>query len=305
MRPRQSNTRAAFLTLLFLLLFPAAAYAQLPQKCPPGVSTPTGYVNDYAGVIDAASKQRMEAVLANLKDRGQVEFSVVTVRTTGGQTPFDYSLALARCWGIGSKEGDRAGMLLLVAVDDRKFQPQVSRHLEGDLPDGLVTTILRRTLTEPFRAGEYGRGMTDAVLTLVATLADKRGFSIEGIDQRYVYRPRPERAPAGRPTGGLSLGTCCLIGIVVVFVLASISRRGRGGRGGGGWGGGGGGGGLLNAIILGQILGNLGGGRRSSGWGGGFGGGSGGSSGWGGGGGFGGFGGGGDFGGGGGPGGDW
>jgi uncharacterized protein len=294
----------AFIALLCLLLCPAAALAQVPQNCP--LPAPTGYVNDYAGVVDAASKERMEAVLANLKDRAQIEFSVAVVRTTGERPIFDYSLDVARCWGIGSKEGDRAGMLLLVAVDDRKYQPQVSRHLEGDLPDGLVTTILLRTLPDPFRAGEYGRGLTEAVLTLVATLADKRGFSIEGIDQRYIYRPRAERRPAGRGVssrGGFGIGACCLIGFILIILLSSISRRGGGGgRGRGGWGGGGGGG-LLNAIILGQVLSNLGGGGRSSGWGGG------GSSGWGGGGGggggFGGFGGGGDFGGGGGPGGSW
>jgi uncharacterized protein len=303
MQPRLLLSHGAFAALLCLLLCPVAARAQLSPNCP--LPAPTGYVNDYAGVIDAASKERMEAVLTNLKQRAEVEFAVVTVKTTGERAIFDYSLALARCWGLGSKEGDKNALLLLVAVDDRKFQPQVSRHLEGDLPDGLVTTILREKLPAAFRAGEYGRGTSEAVLTLVATLADKRGFSVEGIDQSYVYRPRAQgptrRRPAPVGRSSLGLGACCLIGFVLLLVLSSIGRRGGGGgRGGrGGWGGGGGG--LLNALILGQVLSNLGG-RGSSGWGGGGGGGS--SSGWGGGG-FGGFGGGGDFGGGGGPGGDW
>lgn len=291
---------SAFALVCLMSLCAGTAQAQIPQKCP--LPDPTGFVNDYANVIDQDTKSRLETILTNLRDRAQIEFSVVTVGTTGDQAIFDYSLAVARCWKLGTKEGEKNGLLLLVAVEDRKAQPQVSRHLEGDLPDGLITTILRRTLPEPFKAGEYGRGISDAVQTLVATLADKRGFSVEGIDQRYVYRPEADRrgrgVPTGRSAGGIGFGACCLIAIVV-FVLIAMAKGG-GGRGRGGWGGGGGGG-LLQAILLANLLGSLGGGgRRSGGWGGG-------SSGWGGGGGggFGGFGGGGDFGGGGGPGVSW
>src|SRR5438477_588142 len=115
-----------------------------------------------------------------------------------------------------------------------------------------------------------------------ATLAEKRGFSVEGIDQRYAYHP-PARTQGGPSTGttrsGFGIGGCCVI-VVVVIILISLfgGRRGRGGRGG--WGGGGGG--WLSALLLANVLSNAAGGRRSSsGWGG-FGGG--GSSGWGGGG---------------------
>ena len=80
MQPRLLLSHGAFVALLCLLLCPAPARAQVPPNCP--LPAPTGYVNDYAGVIDAASKERMEAVLSNLKQRAEVEFSVVTVRTT-------------------------------------------------------------------------------------------------------------------------------------------------------------------------------------------------------------------------------
>jgi uncharacterized protein len=212
---------------------------------------------------------------------------------------------VARGWGIGSKEGEKNGLLLVVATGDRKYQTQVSRHLEGDLPDGLVGEISRQRMVPPFRQGDYGKGVSDFVQTVVATLAQKRNFSVEGIDATQAYRPA-ERASTRRQTRGsrgaqssLSAGACCLIGIVVLVLLSLFSGKGRGGRGGGG-------GGCLNALLLANLFSGLsGGGRGSSGWGGGFGGGGG--SGWGGGGGgggFGGFGGGGDFGGGG-AGGDW
>ena len=302
MQSRLLSSLLACAAVLCLLACAAVAHAQdarafSQSPLPP----PTGYVNDYANVLDAATRERLTAILNNLKDRADIEFAVVTVPTTGDTPIFEYSLAVARGWGIGSKEGEKNGLLLVVAVNDHKWQVQVSRHLEGDMPDSLVGEIGRQRLTGPFRSGNYGQGISDFVQTVVATLAEKRGFSVEGIDQRYAYHP-PARTQGGPSTGttrsGFGIGGCCVI-VVVIIILISLfgGRRGRGGRGG--WGGGGGG--WLSALLLANVLSNAAGGRRSSsGWGG-FGGG--GSSGWGGGG-FGGFGGGGDFGGGG-AGGSW
>lgn len=298
------------MALAWLLAFAGAARGQNPRAYTEApLPKPEGfykYVSDNAGVIDAGTKERLATILNRLKERADIEFAVVTVPTTGDEDIFEYSLALARGWGIGSKEGEKNGLLLVVAVNDRKWRVQVSRHLEGDMTDGLAGEIARQRLVPQFRQNNYGQGISDFVQAAVATLAEKRGFQLEGIDQSYAYRApvqrtRPTRA---REASGIGLGTCCLI-IVVVIILLSLAGRGRGGRGGrGGWGGGGGGGGLLTSILIGNAIGSvLGGGRHSSsGWGGG--GGSGWGGGGGGGGGFGGFGGGGDFGGGG-AGGDW
>lgn len=304
MRHRFSSCTSVWLLILCLLAGArgasaqdARAYTQAPLPQPTGYYK---YITDNANVIDSATKERLAAILNNLKDRADIEFAVVTVPTTGSTDPFEYSLELARGWGVGSKEGEKNGLLLLVAVNDHKWQVQVSRHLEGDMPDSLVGEIGRQRLTGPFRQGNYGQGISDFVQAVIATLAEKRGFQLEGIDQRYAYRPQPTQryTPTSR-AGGFSLGTCCVIAVVVLILLSMFGGR-RGGRGG--WGGGGGGG-WLSALLLANVLSNAAGGRRSSsGWGG-FGGG--GSSGWGGGGGgFGGFGGGGDFGGGG-AGGSW
>ena len=298
---------AACLALAWLLAFAGAArgqnaraYTEAPLPQPEGFYK---YVNDNANVIDAGTKERLATILNRLKERADIEFAVVTVPTTGDEDIFEYSLALARGWGIGSKEGEKNGLLLVVAVNDRKWRVQVSRHLEGDMSDGLAGEIARKYLVPQFRQNNYSQGISDFVQAAVATLAEKRGFQLEGIDQSYAYRAPVRRTSPTRTreAGGIGVGACCVI-IVVVIILLSLAGKGRGGRGG--WGGGGGGGGLLTSILIGNAIGSvLGGGRHSSsGWGGG------GGSGWGGGGGdgggFGGFGGGGDFGGGG-AGGDW
>lgn len=281
------NNHTSSLCAIFALLFLVAAGAKTTraQTVASPLPSPTGYVNDYASVIDPATKQRIETILKNLDERAQIEFSVVTVKTTGDQDIFDYSLAVMRGWGIGSTE--KPGLLLLVAVDDHKYFTQVSRHLEGDLPDSVVGGIQRQYMVPAFRAGNYSEGIMNAVVAFVATMADKRGFSVEGIDQSYAYR-QPQRT--NQPSGGLS--PCVMLFIIAIILIFLMSRRG--GRGGG----------CLNLFLLGSLLNS--GGRGSSGWGGGgFGGG--GSSGWGGGGGggFGGFSGGGGDAGGGGAGGSW
>jgi uncharacterized protein len=273
----------------FVLLLSArgSANAQTAQSPLP---QPTGYVNDYAGVIDSATKARLETTLGNLDRQQQIQFSVDTVDTTGGQEVFDYSLAVARGWGIGAKDAQKPSLLLLVAIKDRKYFTQVSRHLEGDLPDGLVGQIQREQLVPAFKAGQYGQGLADTIDTYIAAVAKKNGFSTDTIFPAGVTREPRRSAGEQKSSWGSIVGAIFFIAIIVIFMVRIGGRGGRGGSGGG-W---------FNWLLLGALM-NSGRGSGSSGWGGGGFGGGGGSSG---GGGFGGFGGGGDFGGGG-AGGSW
>lgn len=269
-----------FACALLFLTISTTAFAET-AKSPIPLPSPFTPVVDYANVIDADTRKKLESIYVNLKQRADIEFAVVTVDTTGDQDIFEYSLAVARGWGIGSKEGDKAGFLLLVAIKDRKYFTQVSDHLEAELNDGLVGQIQRERLVPQLKKENYSQGIYDTVQAYVATLAAKRGFSIEGIDQRYAYREAPEQPAIRSRSGGLSSSCCTLLIIlgIVILVLSSMRKGGGGGRGGGG--------GWWNLLLLGSLL-NSGG--RSGGWGGS-------SSGWGGGG-FGGGGGGGGFGGG-------
>jgi uncharacterized protein len=283
---------------LFLVLAGTSSAVQTVQAqtttSPIPLPTPFTPVVDYAQVIEPETKQKLEDIYRNLKERADIEFAVVAVPTTGDQDIFDYSLAVARGWGIGSKGGEKNGFLLLIAINDRKYFTQVSDHLEGDLPDGLVGQIQREVLVPQLKKGNYSKAIDDTIQAYVATLAEKRGFNIEGIDKSYAYRAQTRRQSNPGIPGG-----CCtiliIIGVIALIIMAA-NRGGpsgpvrRGGRRGGG--------GLLDLLILGSVLGSGSrGGGSSSGWsGGGFGGGGGGFGG--------GFGGGGSFGGGG-AGGSW
>jgi uncharacterized protein len=279
---------------LLLAIFSLAVNAQTTPQSPVPLPVPFTPIVDNAHVIDSATKQRLEQIYRDLKERGNIEYSVLTVDTTGDRDIYDYSLAVARGWGIGAKDSEKAGFLLVVAIQDRKYFTQVSRHLEGDLPDGLVGQVQRQRMVPQFRQQNYSKGIRDTIEAYVATLGEKRGFSVEGIGENQAVDI--EEQPQQRAPQASFQTVCCgiLVIIFILILLSSASRR-RGGFGGGG--------GCLQALLWGSLFSNLGGGRGSGWGGGGFGGG--GFGGGGGGGGFGGgFGGGGDFGGGG-SGGSW
>jgi uncharacterized protein len=237
-------------------------------KSPIPLPSPFTPIVDYANVIDAETEQKLGAIYLNLKERANIEFAVATVDTTGGRPIEEYVLDVYRGWGIGAKEND--GFLLLLAVQDRKYYTEVGYHLEGDLNDGLVGQIQRQYLVPQLKKGNYSQGVYDTVQAYVATLAEKRGFTIQGIDQRYAYRETPKSRGTRARSGGLSSSCCTLLVILGVIILVLSSMR----RGGGGRGGRGGGGGWWNLLLLGSLLNS---GSRGSSWGGS-------SSGWGGGG---------------------
>ncbi len=295
--PLKLNVLIAAATLLIAAF---SAFGQESQPWSQNVSplpSPTGFVNDYANVIDDATKLRLEAKLKEFKQKTNppVEIAIAVVRTTGERAIFDYSLAVARGWGIGSKADDNPSALLLVAIDDRKYFTQVSKDLEDELPDGIVGSLQRQHLVPEFRKANYAKGIEDTVAAYITTIENK-GIAPASTPQQ------PKAAPNGSGLSGSVLGLFCCSAIVIVILIIIFSRRGGGksqkdnDRWGGGFGGSGGGG-VSDALpwIIGGILSGGGGSSSSSS-----------SSDWGGssGGDWGGFGGGGDFGGGG-AGGDW
>ena len=294
-RSLQAKLKFLVTGALALMLWQAAA-AQEAQPWSQNTSplpAPTGFVNDYAGVIDAAAKQQLEAKLKNLRDTSNppVEIAVAVIDTTAERDIFDYSLAVARGWGIGSKADDNPSALLLVAIKDRKYFTQVSKDLEDELPDGLVGSLQRQYLVPEFRKGNYAKGISDTLDAYIATI------------QKTNLPTTPSETPGtGRAVvdgGGSGLFCCAVIGLILLIMIFSRSKGGptKGDRnrwGGGGFGGSGGGGGSALPWIIGSILASghgSSGSSSSSDWGGSSGG-------------WGGFGGGGDFGGGG-AGGDW
>jgi uncharacterized protein len=139
---------------------------------------PTGLVNDYANVFDSDSKRRLESLLARLKEKATIEFVVVTVPTTNGQPIFDYSLKVAREWGVGPKDVSQGGgLLLMVAIQDRQWRLQVSRSLEADLPDDVCKQLGEES-RDLYQQGRYVEGIEKYVNAIVRRLEKVKKFSM-------------------------------------------------------------------------------------------------------------------------------
>jgi uncharacterized protein len=97
----------------FVLLFSLTIQQTFSQDRPfsnteSPLPAPTAPISDYAGVIDDNVEAQLNSRIIEFRDKSnpRVELAVVTVKTTEGRDIFDYSLAVARGWGIGSKETD-------------------------------------------------------------------------------------------------------------------------------------------------------------------------------------------------------
>ena len=221
---------------------------------------PAGYVNDFAGALDGGSKQALEEYAANLERVTGAQMAIVLVPTLDDDPIEDVANRLYREWGIGQKGKDE-GVLLLLAIRDRKSRAEVGYGLEPVITDGEAGGILR-SIAPILRQGNYGGGLMAAAQTMGQQIAREKGVDLSGGRSEPRVRSRGPSIP---------------FPLIVIGVIILLSLLGKGGRRGGG------------DFLTGMILGNMMGGRRSWG-GGGFGGAGGGWSG--GGGGFGGFGGG-------------
>jgi uncharacterized protein len=232
---------------------------------------PTGYVNDFAGVLDPAPVAHMTAVITDLRAKTKGEIAVVTLADLGDRAASDVALQIGRQWGVGAQgsAGDpakNAGVVVLL-VPRKNHRPgtgdlfiSTGRGAEGFLTDARVGQI--RDAMTPYLADErYGDGLAVGVDLLAQAFAREFGVTI---DSAVAAMPPPREEPSGPPVPLVVIVVVLLVivtrGRILVWLF--LARGGGFGRGGGGW-------------------------RSGGGWsGGGFGGGGGGFGGFGGGGGF-------------------
>jgi uncharacterized protein len=230
---------------------------------------PSGYVNDFAHVLDARGAQALESYCASVEQATGAQFAIVLVNSLEDEPIEDVTNRLYRQWGVG-KKGKDEGLMLLLAIQDHKQRAEVGFGLEPIITDAFAGDVLRG-IRPILRQGNYGGALLAAAQQFGSRVAQSKGVALE------AGQPPPgPPEPRGQGSAGGFLGIVIAI-IVVFFVLRLLF--------GGGGGGGGGVGGFLTGMLLGNLMG------RGRGWGGGgFGGYDGGGGG--GGGGFGGFGGG-------------
>lgn len=128
-----------------------------------------GYVNDYAGLLSDAARTQLEAKLTQLEKDTTAEVAVVTIKSLEGNTIEDYAVRLFEKWGIGKKDRNN-GVLLLIALEDRKMRIEVGYGLEPIITDARAGRIRDEEILPKFKTSDYEGGIiagVDAIEQLI------------------------------------------------------------------------------------------------------------------------------------------
>jgi uncharacterized protein len=246
------------------LLFSVCVSAQIDKVIPPKPSPPK-LVNDFTRTLTPYQIDALEKKLEAYDDSTSSQIAIVIIQSLQDYDIAEYGLALGRKWGIGGSEFNN-GIIVLIAIGDRKSRIEVGPGLEGAIPDITAKSILDNSITPNFREENYYRGLDLATDDIIKAAAGeykapanygskkKRGIGFASIIGLVVLLVIfGALGGGGRSSGGTLSGAGWIIGS-----LLSGSGRGGGGWSGGGGGGGGGFGGFGG--------GSFGGGGASGSW---------------------------------------
>jgi len=261
-----NNQRKIVLVLLLLSCAVLLSALSVPSM--------NGPVNDKAGILRSSEETELAAFLNSVNNQTSVQIAVLTIPSLEGESLEDYSIRVVDSWKLGQKDTDN-GVLLLIALEDRKIRIEVGYGLEGKLTDAKSGLIIRNIIAPSFQSGRYGQGITEAVKTIAGIATDNTqivsgkmqsssnevsevGSGIFGTIFVLILFSIMTGGLGRRGRGGCSgnLGT--------LFWLSLLFGGGRGGRGGGGSSGGFGGGSFGGGFKGGG--GGFGGGGASGGW---------------------------------------
>ncbi|MBT3756782.1 MAG: hypothetical protein HOD64_04320 [Candidatus Cloacimonetes bacterium] len=216
-----------------------------------------GAVNDNASIINANDERKLEALLRDVEAKTSSQVALLTITSLQGENLEDYSMRVVQAWQLGQKEFDN-GVLLLVALNEKKIRIEVGYGLESIITDTKSGYIIRNYIVPGFKEGDFAGGITNGLLAISGLVTQE--FEITDEDLAKYDKQQKSGKRKQVPFG--------LIVFIFMFVFGGLGRR----RGG-----------LFTALFLGSMLGS-GRSRGGSGFGGGFGGFSGGGGGFGGGG---------------------
>ena len=228
--------------VLFLLL--AIVFLAGPaDAADPPFPRPAGAVNDFTGVISAAERESMENLAREVLQKTGTAVVVATVPTVGDRTADDYATRLYEAWGIG-KRGEDKGVLILLALKERRVRIETGYGVEGILPDGVAGEILRLHVIPLLKQGDYGKGLANAMTAVSDVIARHAGVTLTGRPQMQSARPAGET-----PMSPFTVLLLAVVALLLLFtetgrqilVMILFNGSGRSSRSSGGFGGFGGG----------------------------------------------------------------
>lgn len=232
------------------------------------------YVNDYAHVMTSSYESELNEVLAAVKKQTGVELAILTVNSLEGTPLESASIQVVDSWKLGTAKEDK-GVLLLLAIKDRKIRIEVGQGLEGDLTDAYSRRIIDEVMVPLLKAGNYNEAIYLGAYNIV-----KRALPEVDVVSQFFRQYGSGSHNYGQPSSRHSRDGKSKLGQILIFWLFLIiifgrfglwglfflggGPRGRGPFGGSGFGGGGFGGGFGGGSLGGG--GGFSGGGASGGW---------------------------------------
>jgi uncharacterized protein len=244
-----------WLMFVVLLVVPAAAmHAETVDGLP---AKPTGYVDDYAGVLSAETQQSLEALCTEVDQKAHAQIAVVTIKSVdpdkSGAIPTieEFATALEDKWKVGAKGTDKGVLMIFVANPPPMHgRIEVGYGLEGVLNDAKVGDI-GREMKPILVSGDFNQGISLGVHAIAQDIAADAGVTLtqdaDGTQAPIYENTQPQTQLSGLEVLLIFGAIILVIGILIrtghigmlFFILFNL-MGGGGGRGGGGFGGGGG-----------------------------------------------------------------
>ncbi|AWA46869.1 TPM domain-containing protein [Acinetobacter junii] len=185
-----------------------------------GLPTLNQPIIDQANILNATDKQQLEQKILNLYQQGKAQIGVIIVPTTGQEAIFDFALRTGEKWQLGSAKRDN-GLLMAIAVNDRKIQILTGYGLEGVLPDVVLSRIIRNQITPAFKQGQYAQGISaglDEISRIVNLDPEIAQQAAQELKDQHDQALREQQAKDNTLTMGLFI---LIAGVVGSFIVGN------------------------------------------------------------------------------------
>ena len=170
------------LAVLFGWLVSGTAFAKLEIPVAPPLERP---IIDQTESLANEDIDRIAQLINAERQKKSFQIGVLMISTLGSDDSLEeYSLKVARQWGVGDKKKSN-GVLLLIAKNDRKMRIEVGNGMEGSLTDARASQIIRNTIAPKFRSGDYAGGVEAGVKRIIDA-AEGRNLSDNDIDGESI-----------------------------------------------------------------------------------------------------------------------
>ncbi len=181
---------------------------------------PQGLINDFAGIIRPSYEEKMNLLALEVLNKTGSTLTVVTLKDIGGADIDEFTNRLYEKWGVGKKGEDR-GVMILLALKERRIRIEVGYGLEGIIPDGLAGQIRDQAMTPYLKKGEYGLGLLNGLYATASIIAKDKGIKLTGLP------PATRRVSLRRGRSSYRIIPFIFL-LIIVFFLSRSRRMGMG-----------------------------------------------------------------------------